>query len=914
MTTRTMVNDSLETAASAEAASDAVPSPPLPPPHIGSPGASVRSTNSRSNKTKRPQRSMRSRSGSPNDDLHPNTIALERMNHNRRSGIIDHTIKEAKESVRRRNESSGGGSTHSTNKSSSNSKPPKRNSNNSMRRSKSKPEFTSNGKLLRSSSTSHQKKPSASGNVIEDILGLTGRLQQQTSRRSAAAATTTTITSTINDVAAATRRRPHHRKSAPAGAGGGDNEVEEGNSKHSSRRSKRPNKSSSTTVIPSRKKIGEEKAKETKRGRKKSKSTTSTPEVTRKAKSLSPNPQAAKSSSSRHEGITTLPKRRKSQEKLSPSFKSEKVKRGRGGSKTAAGRKTKSLSPNPESSFVEWTEALEGNEEKLESKQQHQQPQQQRGRTMQNGKSAAIRNAKSLSPNLESSPRDLASFTGSISISHEDEDDVDIIADVKEKAHHIRSLSPHEVRASSRRYASKDTAKPRSARSLSPHGVRKSSRRYQHRWAHHQQQQENRNHTSSEWQGWASPAYLKDNVSPLSSPGSLNGFSPRSAHTMRNSIQIPWNDEDDGSNNKKSSSREIKDEDFGDDSFQYTLELDTSDEFKVPLTDSMPQQPGRLASMRSMSLNLSDPAMKTTPPFGQDSYAHNLDFYKASASATANNTNNPADTMPSRPNRLASLRTIEMEVSSSSGMNHDNSVVVSIEEEQRKWAQSKTTRQTFTMPSPRPDQLVPPIKANPRIVLCPVTKDPPLSPKPEMVVPAPPPTMRSPRTPRTPRTGGNSARKSMTSPNQSSPKLYKSPRTIGRKEARPSIEVKKKKLEKNEEEHEYWNQSETFSKGSDLDEIIKLGQSSSHHRRQRDRSSERGERSRHRAGQRRMRDIEKDLDPFAHSDHSMNSLPNMKKQLRERKARSLSPHGVRASSKRYSARTPRRPRSPHEDH
>jgi hypothetical protein len=233
---------------------------------------------------------------------------------------------------------------------------------------------------------------------------------------------------------------------------------------------------------------------------------------------------------------------------------------------------------------------------------------------------------------------------------------------------------------------------------------------------------------------------------------------------------------------------------------------------------------------------------------------------------------------------------------------------VYIEDETRKWAQSKSTPQAFTMAlEPGDDQLFSPVKAKPRIVVGP----PSLSPKPVDDDFMPPPPAR------TPKTGENTSSKSFSSPKGGqSPKLHKSPRS--RKEPRPSIDVKKKKLKKKEEEHEYWRQSETSALKKEVEEIQQSGFTSLNYHSKYD-SSEMGERfppfqSRHRAlASRRMRDIEKDFDPFAHSGHSLNSLPNMKKQLRERKARSLSPHGVRASSKRYSGRNPRRNRSKEED-
>jgi hypothetical protein len=282
-----------------------------------------------------------------------------------------------------------------------------------------------------------------------------------------------------------------------------------------------------------------------------------------------------------------------------------------------------------------------------------------------------------------------------------------------------------------------------------------------------------------------------------------------------------------------------------------------------------PILPNRLSSDSSFFPNSSDPAIMAA--FGQNSFAHELDFDETEALPISD-----ADAVPPLRSRRALLQP------------SNDPPMVNIQDATRKWAQSKSTLQPFTMAlAPGEDQLFSPVKSKPSPPSSKEAASPSLSPKPiddDVMPPMPPPPNG------TPRTDENTSSKSFSSPKGLQlPKLHKSPRS--RKEPRPSIEVKKKKLKKKEEEHEHWVQSETSGQSG-----FPLFQ------------------SRHRApASRRMRDIEKDFDPFAHSNHSLNSLPNMKKQFRERKARSLSPHGVRASSKRYSGRNPRRNRSALED-
>jgi hypothetical protein len=814
-------------------------------------------------KTKKPQsdrlRQMLSRSGSPGSNGgDTNQIDGGSVRSNRSRGI-ENTIQEAKESIRKR---LSGGSNHSSSKESIR-KRMSGGSNHSSSAAALKTNKRPSSSRINTKKSKSKSDVSSSNytacDVIEDILGISDP-SQRVRRKDRPSTNTTTHTTTT------TMRHVRH-KSAPEG------EIAAAINSDDSRHSRRRRSKQAHVASPSRQKSDEKQVpkegKEAKRGRRK--------KEIRMGKSVSPDLESL--NHSRHSQDPTAANEQQQETKAKRASatesarKSEEKQVAKEGKEAKRGRR-KSLSPNLESSnhSRHSQDRTAANEQQQETKAKRASAAESRRKSEEKeepkeGNKTKRGRRKSLSPNPES-----AFIKDSMGSDRQN----------------TRSLSPHAIRASSRRYT-KDTPKPRASRSLSPHEVRRSSRRFQNSGNRVLDEPIKSPSAKTHWAGWTSPLFLKDNVSPLSCPSEGNNFSPpvsmlnyaSSDKNTRTSMQIPWMDDDDDDDDDD----DEKDGDFGDDSFQHTLDLDISDEFKVG-ADMTPILPNRLSSDRAIKV-----------AFGQDSFASELDLEKTEVLLIS-------DAMPPLPSRRAPLQP------------NYNPPMVNIEDEKRRWAQSKSTPQAFKMASaPRDDQLFSPVKANPRIVVGPPSSEEPASPSllskqiHDDFMPLPPV--------RAPKTGENTSSKNFSSPKGGqSPKLHKSPRS--RKEPHPSIEVKKTKLKKKEEEHEYWRQSETSALKKDVEEIQQSGYTSLNYHSKYD-GSEMGERfpptqSRHWApASRRMRDIEKDLDPFAHSHHSLNSLPNMKKQLRERKARSLSPHGVRASSKRYSGRNPRRNRSPLED-
>eukprot|EP00980_Cylindrotheca_fusiformis_P027357 scaffold20120_cov133-Cylindrotheca_fusiformis.AAC.3 len=821
-------------------------------------------------KTKKPQAEryhrggIRSRSGSPGGYNNHSVDSSSRVNQHLSRGIIDHTIQEARESVRRRMNS---GSNHSSNSASSSLKTKKPRSNPNLRRSRSKPELLDRkNKPFPTSSTPNSNPPSS--DTIQDILGLSKEYRRK-------------------ERSSSTGGSRHRRKSAT------DEEetavppelVQIETPKQSRRR--RPKQSSPNI---SRRKSEErppsnKEGKELKGGRRKSKSTTVAP--TKTSSLLSP--------------VSVSPKRRKSHERLLSTKEDKEHSREK--RQSDGTRKTKSLSPTTEDHSSYYRRRDEDSKRKSRT---------------------------SLKKEALEPPQAW------------------VEAEEATNERHIRSLSPHEVRASSRKYST-DVPKDRPTRSLSPHAVLKASKRYQ------KIDDSLQSPTIVQRRDLVPPSLFQDNVSPLSNPSDREAdVHPliKSSAASRESEQGHGQHEDREGNDIEGIKydSQIQDNDCDDVSFHYTVHLlDPSDQAQQ---DTMPMQPHRLASVATSVTSLDysyalqqgsnenelhSRASSHTNVDTQPSIVSQYDsFHQVDTDDDGNDEKIPCvpsllnaeeqhqkwaastsgemfpqvgsidykpDVIPSKPSRFESIRSLGCDGSVGNdeqnqqvdGAQQGDIVVADMEEEQKKWLDSKVAPQTFAMTSePDSEQMFSPVQSNPSTALHPPpAKDVSRSPGSSLL-------------PGTPKTPGSGVRKSIASPHgRSTPrKVQRSPQP--KKQSPTRTDVQKKKLEKNEEEHEYWRQSETLSS---LREDIQVAKKLSNKHLLR---SDRLIRNR---GQRRVKDIEKDSDPFAHSDHSINSLTNMKKHLRDRKARSLSPHGVRASSKRYSgSRSTRRNKSPHEDH